>query len=176
MSYLQLFNTKASIKNLNNLSIKKVYGPSMPRGRILDRNYNVIVDNVGTNLISYKKDSKTTLKIDEALFPLYLPSNTSLKNRETIKTDIGERVIMTFSGDNPFILVQETVAREKEFTTIPTSGTPYLLVDTVGALTNGSYTWISNGIEYYIVSDVMEQNELLEVAKSINVVPTMNEK
>ena len=26
MSYLQLFNTKASIKNLNNLSIKKVYG------------------------------------------------------------------------------------------------------------------------------------------------------
>ena len=122
------------------------------------------------------EDSKTTLKIDEALFPLYLPSNTSLKNRETIKTDIGERVIMTFSGDNPFILVQETVAREKEFTTIPTSGTPYLLVDTVGALTNGSYTWISNGIEYYIVSDVMEQNELLEVAKSINVVPTMNEK
>ena len=83
---------------------------------------------------------------------------------------------MTFAGDNPFILVQETVTREKEFTTIPTSGSPYLLVDTVGALTNGSYTWISNGIEYYIVSDVMEQNELLEVAKSINEVPTINEK
>ena len=61
MSYLQLFNTKASIKYLNNLSIKKVYGPSMPRGRILDRNYNVIVDNVGTNLIIYKKDSKNNV-------------------------------------------------------------------------------------------------------------------
>lgn len=121
-------------------------------------------------------NSSTTLKIDEALFPLYLPENTSLKNRETIKTDIGERVIMTFAGDNPFILVQETVAREDEFTTIPTSGSPYLLVDTVGALTSSSYTWISNGVEYYIVSDVMSQNELLEVAKSINVVSTINEK
>ena len=58
IGYLQLFNTKASIKNLNDLSVKKVYGPSMPRGRILDKNHNVIVDNVGTNLISYKKDNK----------------------------------------------------------------------------------------------------------------------
>lgn len=151
---------------------------SLDKKAIFADNY-FLLETISKNLNEKNitsEDSKTTLKIDEALFPLYLPSNTSLKNRETIKTDIGERVIMTFSGDNPFILVQETVAREKEFTTIPTSGTPYLLVDTVGALTNGSYTWISNGIEYYIVSDVMEQNELLEVAKSINVVPTMNEK
>ena len=151
---------------------------SLDKKAIFADNY-FLLETISKNLNeknTTSEDSKTTLKIDEALFPLYLPSNTSLKNRETIKTDIGERVIMTFSGDNPFILVQETVAREKEFTTIPTSGTPYLLVDTVGALTNGSYTWISNGIEYYIVSDVMEQNELLEVAKSINVVPTMNEK
>ena len=77
MSYLQLFNTKASIKNLNNLSIKKVYGPSMPRGRILDRNYNVIVDNVGTNLIIYKKDSKTTLN-DEIKISYELAKNLSL--------------------------------------------------------------------------------------------------
>ena len=151
---------------------------SLDKKAIFADNY-FLLETISKNLNeknTTSEDSKTTLKIDEALFPLYLPSNTSLKNRETIKTDIGERVIMTFSGDNPFILVQETVAREKEFTTIPTSGTPYLLVDTVGALTNGSYTWISNGIEYYIVSDVMEQNELLEVAKSINIVPTMNEK
>ena len=33
-----------------------------------------------------------------------------------------------------------------------------------------------NGVEYYIVSDQMEQTELLEVAKSINVVSAINEK
>lgn len=151
---------------------------SLDKKAIFADNY-FLLETISKNLnekTTTEEDTKTTLKIDEALFPLYLPSNTSLKNRETIKTDVGERVIMTFAGDNPFILVQETVTREKEFTTIPTSGSPYLLVDTVGALTNGSYTWISNGIEYYIVSDVMEQNELLEVAKSINAVPTINEK
>ena len=62
MGYMQLFNTKASIANLNQLSTKTVYGSSMPRGRIYDRNYNVIVDNVGVNLISYKRESGMTTK------------------------------------------------------------------------------------------------------------------
>ena len=62
MGYMQLFNTKASIADLNQLSTKTVYGSSMPRGRIYDRNYNVIVDNVGVNLISYKRESGVTTK------------------------------------------------------------------------------------------------------------------
>ena len=68
ISYLQLFNNKASVKNLEKLSTKTVYGKSMPRGRIYDRNYNVIVDNIGTNMISYKRKSgvKTKDEIDMA--------------------------------------------------------------------------------------------------------------
>lgn len=62
ISYLQIFNTKASVTNLEKLSTKEVYGPSMPRGRIYDRNYNVIVDNVGTNMISYKRESGVKTK------------------------------------------------------------------------------------------------------------------
>lgn len=58
--YMQAFNTKASIADLKKLSTKEVYGMSMPRGRIYDRNYNIIVDNVGTNLITYKKESGTS--------------------------------------------------------------------------------------------------------------------
>lgn len=125
---------------------------------------------------STKEAEKTNNVIDDALFPLYLPKNTSLTNRETINTNVGQRVIMTFGGDSSFILVQENVGKEEEFTVTPSYGTPYLLIDTVGALTDTSYTWISNGIEYYIVSDVMKQNELLEVAKSINVIATIGEK
>ena len=68
VSYLQIFNTKASVANLEKLSTKTVYGPSMPRGRIYDRNYNVIVDNIGTNMISYKRETgiKTKDEIDYA--------------------------------------------------------------------------------------------------------------
>lgn len=57
IGYLQLFNVKASLSELNKLSTKRVSGSSMPRGRIYDCNYNVIVDNEGINLISYKKES-----------------------------------------------------------------------------------------------------------------------
>lgn len=60
--YMQAFNTKASIADLKKLSTKEVYGMSMPRGRIYDRNYNIIVDNVGTNLITYKKESGTSVE------------------------------------------------------------------------------------------------------------------
>ena len=68
ISYLQIYNTKASVSNLKKLSTKIVYGASMPRGRIYDRNYNVIVDNIGTNMISYKRESgvKTKEEIEYA--------------------------------------------------------------------------------------------------------------
>ena len=129
-----------------------------------------------SNTNNEEETTTSSSTLDEALFPLYLPENTALSNKEIIDTTNGQRVIMTFAGDNPFILVQETVTKEEELTIVPTYGEPYLLIDTVGSLTDMSYTWTSNGIEYYIVSDVMATNELLEVAKSINVVSVISEK
>ena len=69
--------------------------------------------------------------------------------------------------------MEETTIKEDEFTVIPTYGEPYLLIDTVAALSNNSINWVSNGIEYYIVSDAMNQNELIEVAKSVNVISVL---
>lgn len=47
---------------LNMLTYDKVYGESTPRGRILDRNYNVIVDNKAVNNIVYKRVKGTSYK------------------------------------------------------------------------------------------------------------------
>ena len=137
---------------------------------------NNVENNTTQNNQNTENNTNTTSKVDENVFPLYLPSNTSLSDKEVISTETGERVIMTFSGDNPFILVQETVAPSEELEIIPTYGEPFMLIDTVGSLTDTSYTWTSNGIEYYIVSDQMDKSELLEVAKSINLVSAINEK
>ena len=149
---------------------------------ISERDNTATSENNTDNDVTEESENNTTetteekQTISEAVFPLYLPSNTSLANKEVIEINNGERVIMTFSGDKPFILVQETASKEDELTIVPTYGEPYLLVDTVGALTDISYTWTSNGIEYYIVSDVMEIDELLEVARSLNVVSTIKTK
>ncbi len=123
-----------------------------------------------------QNQTEETSKVDENIFPLYLPSNTSLSDKEVISTKDGERIIMTFSGDNPFILVQETIKPKEKLEIVPTYGEPFMLIDTVGSLTDTSYTWTSNGVEYYIVSEQMDKKELLEVAKSINVVSTLNTK
>lgn len=47
---------------LAELSYDTVEGDSTPRGRILDRNYNVIVDNKAVNTIVYKRDRSTSIK------------------------------------------------------------------------------------------------------------------
>ena len=111
--------------------------------------------------------------IDDIIYPLYIPTGTVLKDEEKVSKTKGERVILTFDGEKPFTLVEETTIKEDEFTVIPTYGEPYLLIDTVAALSNNSINWVSNGIEYYIVSDVMNQNELIEVAKSVNVISVL---
>ena len=132
-------------------------------------------DEKANNNSDTTKTEETSKEID-SVFPLYLPSNTTLSDKEVIDTKAGQRVIMTFSGDNPFILVEETAAPSSNLEVIPTYGEPFMLVDTVGSLTDTSYTWTSNGKEYYIVSDQMEKNELLEVAKSINVMSVISKK
>ena len=49
-------------KLLEEVSYDNVLGSSTPRGRILDRNYNVIVDNKAINSIVYKQKKKTSYK------------------------------------------------------------------------------------------------------------------
>ncbi|MCI8347454.1 MAG: outer membrane lipoprotein carrier protein LolA [Bacilli bacterium] len=114
-----------------------------------------------------------TSVLEDTIYPLALPSGTKLVSEEKVDKTDGNRIIMTFDGDKPFLLVEETAGIEEEMTIIPTYGEPYMLMDTVGAMTDNSLTWTSGGIEYYLVSDVLNQQELLEIAQSINVLPTM---
>ena len=119
------------------------------------------------------KKAKTTSKIEDVIYPLVIPANTKLVSEEKIDKTNGERVLMTFEGDKPFLLVEETANVEDELTVVPTYGEPYMFADTIGVMADNSLTWNSSGMEYYLVSDVMGKEELLEIAKSINVIPTM---
>lgn len=49
-------------KKLADLSYDKVEGSSAPRGRIYDRNYNILVDNIAVKTIYYTKSKKVTTK------------------------------------------------------------------------------------------------------------------
>ena len=141
---------------------------------------NTTTENNNNNNINDKapdnnkdKTTEQSSAIDDIIYPLYIPTGTSLIDKEKVSKTDGERVILTFDGEKPFLLVEETSSVSDEFSIVPTLGEPYLLIDTIGALTNNSITWSSNGIDYYIVSDAMSQIELIEIASSISSIPTM---
>ena len=77
ISYLQLFDIEKSKADLSKLSTKIVYSDPMPRGKIYDRNYNVIVDNIGIHVITYKKENGMKTK-DEISLSYLLAENLNI--------------------------------------------------------------------------------------------------
>ena len=155
-----------SVPNMT-LNIKKIdYNPHF------SKNYFNLDDIMGSSSSKDTKTEKTGI-INDVIYPLFLPEGTKLTNEETIKKDDGNRVILTFSGEKPFTLVEEVDMVNDQFTVIPTMGEPFMIMDSLGVLGDNSVNFSSNGISYYLVSDVMNQSELLEIANSINVLPTM---
>ena len=150
------------------IQIKMQY-TSIDMKATFDKDYFSLNQNMKAANINSTEE--TTSKIEDIVYPMYIPANTHLTAQDTVAKEKGERVILTFSGDSPFMLVEETVSIDDELVTIPTYGEPYLLADTIGALSDSSVSWISGGIEYYVVSDKLSKAELLEVANSISVMP-----
>ena len=103
--------------------------------------------------------------VEDILYPMYVPSDTYLTSQDVITTDDGERVILTFSGESTFTFVQENLSNDKSLDYV--YGDPYLILDTVGSVTDYSVSWISNGIGYSVMSDAMPIDELLVVAQSV---------
>lgn len=131
------------------------------------------LDSIISGIEVEEKEDEKTLSIDNIIYPLYVPQGTVLTHEEKVDKENGERIILTFDGEKPFLLVEETANIQKDFSIIPIFGEPYFLNDTVGAATENSLNWISGGIEYYLVSDVMGKTELMEIANSISAIPIM---
>ena len=60
--YIICFNSNFYQKKLLELTDVTIYGESAPRGRIYDRNYNLLVDNDKVPVIYYKKQANITSK------------------------------------------------------------------------------------------------------------------
>ena len=115
--------------------------------------------------------TKETATIDDIIYPMYLPVNTYLTSQERVNTEDGERLILTFTGDKSFVLMEEVAKYAEIPEIIPTYGSPELIGSALAVINDNSANWFDNGIEYYLVSDVMNTDELLQVVKSISVLP-----
>ena len=109
-------------------------------------------------------------KIDEVVYPMYLPTGTKFKSEETVKTDESERVILTFTGDKSFILIEEASKVPKEFEITSKDGELVFYETVLGSLSGSSLNWTMNGKDYYIIGENLSNEELLKVASSTSIV------
>lgn len=112
-------------------------------------------------------DKTTAGTLDSIIYPLYIPSNTHLSSSETVSTETGERVILTFAGDKNFVIVEEIAKVANEFEIIPVFGDPLMLDKTIGAMGTNSISWNSENISYYLVSSDLSSNDMVNIAKSL---------
>lgn len=152
----------------NNLQMKMKFNEIDKKASFNNKYFNV-KENMKSDSI---ETEETISEIEDTIYPMYLPSGTYLSSEESVSKEDGERVILTFAGESPFILVQETVNKVDE-EDIPVMGNPTFITDTIGAVSNNSLSFISNGIEYYLSSDSLTTEEMMQVAESISPVAVM---
>lgn len=113
------------------------------------------------------KNDKKTGAIEDIIYPLYIPSETYLTNKEVLDTEEGDRVILTYGGNKSFVLVEEVASTSKDFEIIPVYGEPMLMNDSVVALQANSIHWTTNDMEYYLTGPDLSNEELLSIATSL---------
>lgn len=136
-----------------------------------DDDYFVLEENMETFAQTSSQTDLQTSEFNEAIYPMYLPDGTYLETEKTVELDEGSRIILTFAGDTPFLLVEEPTVKEEEMTIIPTSGDLDIFMDTIAIIDDSSITWSSAGVDYYLVSSDMSTSELISVAKSMSTMP-----
>ena len=184
-----IISTKVNYPNNANLVSEKIYlnkDEDLTKVEVLDADGNVKI-TVNYSSIDFKPtfkddyfkleslidnnvplEEETSKTIDDIVYPLYLPKNTYLNSKDVVSTDDGNRVILTFTGDSPFTLVEEVSKASDEFEIIPVFGEPLLLSQTMGALSSNSLYWTSNKIDFYISSNKLNGTELLTIAESVS--------
>jgi len=139
--------------NITNIDTKTNY----------EKDYFALNNSVCENC---KKDEQTTATLEDIVYPMYLPTGTTYSGEEVVKKDDSERVILTYTGVKPFILIEEASTAKESHQTTAVSGEVVQYGNVVGVLTDTSLNWSNNGKEYYIIGESLSKEELLQIASS----------
>jgi hypothetical protein len=116
------------------------------------------------------ENNEATSKIEDVIYPMYLPTGTKFKEQEVINTESAERVILTFTGEKPFIMIEEAASASKTHEVVSTSGDLVFYETILGSITDTSLNWTKNGIDYYIIGQNLTEEEILQIASSTSTI------
>ena len=124
-------------------------------------------NNIKNNCETGNCDKTVSNVLEDIIYPLYLPNNTYLTSSEKVGEN-GNRVILTFSGDKSFTIVEENTLLPTSFEITPVYGDPILLNDTLGVISDNSVRWNKGTVSYFMTSNTLTGAEMVMIASSMN--------
>ncbi|MBM7571082.1 LolA family protein [Aquibacillus albus] len=191
-----VFKTKTNYQNNNNLPYqeiyfdKKTFTPALVK--VLDKDSNSVVEVEFSNFELNPELADDTFEMEKnmtsgllgvpvmadqetvetkdltVLYPTETIGSELVETKE-VEMENGKRVILTYEGEKNFTIVQERVDVYPTSASSPktVSGEPVSLDFTMGALTDKSLEWTHNGVNYYLASEELTREEMIDVASSV---------
>ncbi|WP_153732269.1 LolA family protein [Sporosarcina obsidiansis] len=135
--------------------------------------YAVEMDKPKADSDQTENDEEATDNDEKTGYQTYYPAvnweGATLSDEQSVKTENGQRVFMTFSGEKEFVVIQEPAEKPMNQLPVSVEGDPVDLGFAVAALTDQSIHWEMNGISFFIASDTLSKEELITVANSMTV-------
>ncbi|MEN2769214.1 LolA family protein [Ornithinibacillus xuwenensis] len=188
-----IFKTKTNYQSNNNLPYQQIYfdkesyTPTLVK--VLDTDGNAIVEVKFTSFELDPSFSDKDFEIEQNMasaMPEDLPTSgdgmpeelsvmvpvqtagAELEDRVEVELEDGKRVISTYTGEKSFTLVQEKRNVVETLTSpVEVEGDIVNLGFALGALSENAVEWDYNGMNFYLASDQLTKEELLEVAQSV---------
>ncbi|WP_176483785.1 LolA family protein [Bacillus sp. FJAT-45066] len=194
-----VFETKTNYQNNKLLPIQEItfakdFSPVSVKVMDTDRNTLVLVEfsnvefnpsfdadafNVDKNMtgmqieLGVELPTMGSVSEEDVAFTVLIPGDTpagsSLSEQTEVATENGKRVIMTYTGDKTFTLIQEKATVAPASTVLTVNGKPVDLDFAIGALTSTSIKWTYQGVDYMLASNDLSEEEMIMVAKSVQV-------
>jgi len=191
-----IFQTKTNYQSNNNLPYqkiyfdKKTYEPKLVK--VMDKDKKALVEvkfsgfdqkpsfddddfDTDSNMSSgiAKEEAASTGDKEEepkslhVMLPLEM-AGSELSEKKEVDTEDGKRVIMTFTGDKNFTLIEEKVDSTQTLSSPKeVKGDIVNLGHSIGALSDYAVSWNNNEVSFYLASEDLTKDELVEVAKSV---------
>jgi outer membrane lipoprotein-sorting protein len=139
-----------------------------------DVKFNASIDkkdfDMKKNMTSAQLEVPVMGEVADEEFSVKYPSdnqNFELIDQKEIKTENGKRVVLTYDGEKSFTLIQEKAEVMSASSLTSVSGDPVDLGFTIGALSNNTISWTHQGVDYLIASNDLTDEELTEIARSV---------
>lgn len=102
------------------------------------------------------------------LYPVYEIEGATLENEQELHTEDGIQVVLTYGGSKGFTLIEKQSTVQKAMKSVDmVNAEPIDLGVAIGSLTENSISWTHNGIDFFLASDRLSEEELIMVAQSV---------